>query len=147
MKKHLLASLSLLPFMVSPVLISCTKKEEVKSIITNLNQKSFNIFSLASDINILDIYDSTNNSEFEKSNKFFKDRNFKFEKPDFLDETEYKNQRFNFLNYAFNLNLKNDVSEDEIKNSLLNHNKSIAKKNNVVVLNTYEEYKKFTNQF
>lgn len=26
MKKHLLASLSLLPFMVSPVLISCTKK-------------------------------------------------------------------------------------------------------------------------
>lgn len=115
MKKHLLASLSLLPFMVSPVLISCTKKEEVKSIITNLNQKSFNIFSLASDINILDIYDSTNNSEFEKSNKFFKDRNFKFEKPDFLDETEYKNQRINFLNYAFNLNLKNDVSEDEIK--------------------------------
>lgn len=88
---------------------------------------------MASDINILDIYDSTNNSEFEKSNKFFKDRNFKFEKPDFLDETEYKNQRINFLNYAFNLNLKNDVSEDEIKNSLLNHNKSIAKKNNVVV--------------
>ena len=139
MKKHLLASLSLLPFMVSPVLISCTKKEEVKSVITNLNQKSFNIFSLASDINILDIYDSTNNSEFEKSNKFFKDRNFTFEKPDFLDEVEY--------NYAFNLNLKNDVSEDEIKNNLLNHNKLIAKKNNVVVLNTYEEYKKFTNQF
>ena len=151
MKKNLLASLSLLPFMVSPVLISCTKKEEVKSVITNLNQKSFNIFSLASDINILDIYDSTNNSEFEKNNKVFKDilkdRSFTFEKPDFLDEAEYKNQRINFLNYAFNLNLKNDVSEDELKNNLLNHNKLIAKKNNVVILNNYEEYKKFTNQF
>ena len=139
MKKNLLASLSLLPFMVSPVLISCTKKEEVKSVITNLNQKSFNIFSLASDINILDIYDSTNNSEFEKNNKVFKDilkdRSFTFEKPDFLDEAEYKNQRINFLNYAFNLNLKNDVSEDELKNNLLNHNKLIAKKNNVVILN------------
>jgi hypothetical protein len=52
----------------------------------------------------------------------------------------------NFLKIEIS-NLKNDVSEDEIKNSLLNHNKSIAKKNNVVVLNTYEEYKKFTNQF
>jgi len=55
MKKHLLASLSILPFMVSPVLISCTKKEEVKSVITILNQKSQIILSLKKAINFLKI--------------------------------------------------------------------------------------------
>ncbi|MDD1359562.1 hypothetical protein [Metamycoplasma hyosynoviae] len=154
MKKQNLLLFSLVPVVVSPIAVmSCSK--EITAVITKLEKKDIDFFTLKIKNNFLNLIDKSNNETWLNENIL------KFSKPLFSDasideiptnlnisDEQYTNLKINFLNFFYPFESQT-ISEKKSANEFIKSKgiANIARKSSLIAINSLEEYNTLTKPF